>query len=249
MSFPLNRGVATARPKAAGARPRGVGAVPGAGRAVAAFFDFDQTLLEVESGQMGLRLLRERRMLPPVYFLKVWVANAAYQRRWLSEAGMARVFLTYYRRRPLADFEATADDFYRTYLKPRLAPRIVARLEAHRRAGHLLVLISGSIRYMLEPVVRDLGFDRLFCTDLEIGADGLMTGRARGPICVDRTKEDYARQLAMEADVDLSASFAYGNHPADLPLLEAVGHPHVVEPTRALAQVAARRAWPVLSFR
>ena len=217
--------------------------------AIAAFFDFDQTLLEVESGHMGIRMLREQGILPLGYFLKVWLANCFYRWQWLSEAGMARILLTYYRHRNLSEFEATAEDFYLTYLKPRLAPSILARLEEHRRAGHLLVLISGSVRYMLEPVVRDLRFDRLFCTDLEEGHDGLLTGRSRGAICVDRAKQNYARQFAVEADVDLAASFAYGNHPADLPLLEAVGHPHVVEPTRALARIAAQRAWPVLYFR
>lgn len=217
--------------------------------AIAAFFDFDKTLLEVESGHMGIRMLRERRMLPLGYFLKVWAANVLYQRQWLSEAGMARVLLTYYRRRRLATFEASAEDFYRTCLNPHLAPRMLERLEDHRRHGHLLVLISGSVRYMLEPVVRDLGFHRLFCTDLEVGPDGLMTGRARGPICVDRAKARYARRLAAEGGVDLEKSYAYGNHPADLPLLETVGYPHVVEPTRSLARVAARRGWPVLTFR
>jgi HAD superfamily hydrolase (TIGR01490 family) len=217
--------------------------------AVAAFFDFDQTLIEVESGHMGIRMLRERGMLPLGYFLKVWSANILYQWQWLSEAGMARILLTYYRRRRLSDFEATAEDFYLAYLKPHLAPRILDRLEEHRRTGHLLVLISGSVRYMLEPVVRDLGLDRLFCTELEEDADGLLTGRSRGAICVDRAKQDCANHYAQEAGVDLKASFAYGNHPADIPLLETVGHPHVVEPTRALARIAARRSWPVLSFR
>lgn len=47
----------------------------------------------------------------------------------------------------------------------------------------------------------------------------------------------------------IAAFFAYGNHPADVPLLETVGHPHVVEPTRALARIAARRSWPVRSSR
>jgi len=216
---------------------------------IAAFFDFDQTLLEVESGHMGIRMLRERRMLPLGYFLKVWIANLFYKRQWLSEAGMARILLTYYRNRRLATFEATAEAFYRAYLKPHLAPRLLERLEAHRREGHILVLISGSVRYMLEPVVRDLEFHYLFCTELEIGPGGLMTGRPRGPICVDRAKQAYARQLAAETGLDLHASFAYGNHPADLPLLETVGHPHVVEPTPALAKIAARRNWPVLPFR
>ena len=215
----------------------------------AAFFDFDQTLLEVESGHMGIRMLREQKKLPVGYFVKVWIANIFYQWQCLSEAGMARVLLTYYRGRRLVEFERTAEAFYRTYLEPRLAPRILAVLEDHRRAGHRLVLISGSVRYMLEPVVRDLRFDHLYCTDLEVGLDGLLTGRSQGPICVDQVKQDYILKFAEEAGIELASSYAYGNHPADVPMLEAVGHPHVVEPTRALARIAAGRDWPVLSFR
>ena len=52
--------------------------------------------------------------------------------------------------------------------------------------------------------------------------------------------------LAMKRSA-IAAFFVYGNHPADVPLLETVGHPHVVEPTRALARIAARRSWPVRS--
>ena len=135
------------------------------------------------------------------------------------------------------------------YLKPHLAPHILPILEDHRQARHRLVLRSGSVRYMFSPVVRDLRLDRLFCTDLEVGRDGLLTGRPRGPICVDQMKQACARQLALEAGVNLAPSFAYGNHTADVPLLETVGHPHVVEPTSKLARIAARHGWPVLSDR
>jgi phosphoserine phosphatase len=34
----------------------------------------------------------------------------------------------------------------------------------------------------------------------------------------------------------------------DLPMLELVGHPRVVNPDRALRRIAAQRGWPVLSF-
>jgi hypothetical protein len=34
----------------------------------------------------------------------------------------------------------------------------------------------------------------------------------------------------------------------DLPMLEAVGHPHVVNPDRELRRVARERGWPVLLF-
>jgi phosphoserine phosphatase len=102
---------------------------------------------------------------------------------------------------------------------------------------------------LLEPVAEDLGFHHLLCTDLEIGADGFLTGKAKGPLCLDSTKRVLAKKLAKQANIDLTASFAYGNHQSDLPLLEAVGNPYVVEPTEPLKKVAQKRRWPVLTYR
>jgi phosphoserine phosphatase len=56
-------------------------------------------------------------------------------------------------------------------------------------------------------------------------------------------------QLANRFGLDLEKSYAYGNHHSDLPLLETVGNPHVVEPSAELAKVAQERAWPVLCYR
>jgi phosphoserine phosphatase len=49
--------------------------------------------------------------------------------------------------------------------------------------------------------------------------------------------------------MDLSSSFAYGNHQSDIPLLELVGHAHAVEPTEQLRKTALEKGWPILTFR
>lgn len=167
----------------------------------------------------------------------------------LSDERMVRILLTFYKNRRFLDFQKGAPDFYKEYLKPHLAPRILARVQFHKKQGHLLVLISGSVRYMLEPVIKDLGFDYLMCTDLEVGPDGLMTGKPKGCVCVDQNKKKLTLKLAETIGLDLANSFAYGNHQSDLPLLEIVGHPHVVEPTPILKKVAHQRSWPILTFR
>ena len=41
----------------------------------------------------------------------------------------------------------------------------------------------------------------------------------------------------------------YSDSHTDLPFLEVVGHPVVVNPDRALRRIAAERAWPVLEFK
>ena len=58
----------------------------------------------------------------------------------------------------LEDFQQGSAAFYQEHLKPHLAPNILRRVEHHRQQGHVLVLISRSIRYLLEPVAEDLGF-------------------------------------------------------------------------------------------
>jgi phosphoserine phosphatase len=94
-----------------------------------------------------------------------------------------------------------------------------------------------------------LGFDHLLCTDLEIGRDGLLTGRVNGPICLNSNKRILAEMLARKVNIDLATSYAYGNHQSDLPLLELIGNPYVVEPTEPLRRVALTNKWPILTYR
>jgi HAD superfamily hydrolase (TIGR01490 family) len=216
---------------------------------IGAFFDFDRTLIDVESPRLGIRYLWEHGLVSLPYVLKVMAANLFYQRHLLSDEAMACVLISFYRGRPLAPFEAGARYYYRQVLRPHLAPAIVYRLRGHQAAGHVTVLISAGLKYLLTPVVEDLGFHHLLCTDLEVGPDGILTGRTTGPVCSDRHKRDHAANLAEALGMDLKASSAYGDHHADIPLLELVGKPHAVEPTDRLRKIAAERGWPILTYR
>ena len=216
---------------------------------IGAFFDFDETLIEVESARLGFNFLWEQRLVSFGFILRVLIANFFYKRHLITDERMAAMMIRFYRKKRLEEFQNGASSFYQEYLKPHLAPNILAKVQDHKTRGHINVLISGSVRYMLEPVVESLGFDHLLCTDLEVGSDGLLTGKPDGPLCLDRTKKILATNLAKDIGLDLSQSFAYGNHQSDLPLLELVGNPHAVEPTNVLRKIAEERKWPVLHFR
>jgi HAD superfamily hydrolase (TIGR01490 family) len=216
---------------------------------VGAFFDFDETLLDTSSSRLGFNYLWERRLVSFGFIAKVMLANFFYKRHWMSDETISSIMLRFYRGKRLEEFQQGAGAFYHEYLKPHLAPKVLRRVKYHQQQGHVLILISGSIRYLLEPVVEDLGFHHLLCTDLEIGPDGFLTGRAQGQLCLDSTKRILAEKLALDSGIDLTSSFAYGNHQADLPLLKSVGYPHVVEPTEPLKNVALNNGWPVLTYR
>ena len=76
---------------------------------------------------------------------------------------------------------------------------------------------------------------------------GLYTGQllnyAYGP-----QKAATIRHIAERDGLDLNESWAYSDSATDLPMLEAVGHPVVVNPDRALRRIAQMRGWPVLQF-
>jgi HAD superfamily hydrolase (TIGR01490 family) len=216
---------------------------------IGAFFDFDKTLIDVESPKLGIRYMWERGQISLLFILKIMVANILFKRNLISDESMARVLISYYRNKKLEQFEAEAHDYYRNIIKPHLAPNIAKKVRDHKEQGHILILISAGIRYLLKPVVDDLGFDHLICTDLEIGRDGSLTGNPDGPICADNYKRVYASILASDLDLDLDLSYAYSDHHADIPLLDLVGYPNVVEPTDQLRKVAIERGWPILSFK
>jgi HAD superfamily hydrolase (TIGR01490 family) len=216
---------------------------------IGAFFDFDKTLIDVESGRIGFKYLYEIKEIRLSFLLKVAVTNFFYERDWISDTQMATIMLTFYKNRDIRPLEDGAEEFYHTYLKPHLAPRIIERVREHQKAGHTLVLVSASLRYMLVPVIKDLGFQNLLCTDLEIAGDGRLTGKTEGPICIDQHKRVAVKKLAQEKDIYLDQSYAYGNHHSDIPMLEAVGNPAVVEPTVSLKKKAIENGWPILTFR
>lgn len=183
------------------------------------------------------------------YVLKVVIANWFYQRNLVTETAMANLLLSFYKNKNLAPFEAGATEYYHQIIKPHLAPNIVSRAQEHKEQGHALVLISAGIRYLLRPVAEDLRFDHLVCTDLKVGRGGLLTGKPHGEVCAGKTKKKAAAELAQRLGIDLARSYAYGDHHSDIPLLEIVGNPRAVEPTKRLRQVAANRGWPILTHR
>jgi HAD superfamily hydrolase (TIGR01490 family) len=215
---------------------------------IAAFFDFDETLVSVNSSKIGFKWLYEHGMLSKIFILKVMIAVFLNRRNIISEKRMADIMISFYKNRKLADFKAGADEFYFDYLKPHLAPRVIDKLGFHKKKGHILVIVSGSIRYYLEPAAKDLGIQHLVCTDLEENSHGLLTGKAIGQVCIGNYKKELTLKLVDELNIDLENSYAYGDNQADIPLLKMVGNPVVVEPTPTLKKVAQKYNWPILNY-
>jgi HAD superfamily hydrolase (TIGR01490 family) len=120
----------------------------------------------------------------------------------------------------------------------------------HRRRGHAIVLISGTLAPLARAVGALLAGDgdiNVCATELECDGDH-WTGRVNGEAICGPAKERVLMQLAAENNFDLSQSYAYADSWNDRWLLGAVGHPVVVNPGARLAQLARKSGWRLANW-
>lgn len=139
------------------------------------------------------------------------------------------------------------DKAWRRSIARNMYPEAVALVEAHRAAGHHLVIVSAASRYQVEPVARALGIADICCTRLEV-QDGAFTGEVVAPLCYGEGKVMAARRVAREQRSDLRHCWFYSDSSADLPLLKKVGHPVTVNASDKLGVHARNHGWPQLRF-
>src|SRR2546428_3097751 len=140
------------------------------------------------------------------------------------------------------------EEWYARAVRPYIYPAMAAAVETHRRAGHVPAILTSATRYLAEPVAADLGIEHLLVTQLVV-RDGRFTGEAVRPVCYGAGKIYWAERFATAQGVDLGRSYFYTDSITDLPVLERVGEPRIVNPDPRLRRVAARRGWPVLQLR
>ncbi len=134
-----------------------------------------------------------------------------------------------------------------TYIAPRIRPEIMEKLNWHKAAGHVTILLSGSYNTLAKTVARRFGFDGSIGTWLERRGNKY-TGKAEPPICQGKGKVKCLELYLMSQgwDVDFGSSYAYGDSETDRFLLEKFGHPVAVYPTPELKEIALRKGWTVI---
>jgi HAD superfamily hydrolase (TIGR01490 family) len=213
---------------------------------VAAFFDFDNTLLPGQPSELRFfRFLWRRGLVGwrEVYESLSWLLrHGAY-----ASLQPLRERKLYLRDKRANDIESLADEFSRDVLCPGLSPDGLARMDEHRRAGHHVVVVTGSLDFLIVPLARWLGIDRVLAATPE-RLDGRYTGDLVAPLPYGEGKRLLITELALHNGLDLAACYAYGDSPGDVEILRLVGHPLVINPIRGMREIARRHHWPVVRW-
>ena len=216
----------------------------------AAFFDLDKTIIAKSSTLAFGSPLYKAGFLNRRALLKAGIAQIVYVMVGADHDQMEKVrgqLLALTKGWDRVQVQELVRETVDEIVAPLVYAEALALIDEHHRAGRTVVIISSSPEEVVRPLAVYLGVDDVIATRSKSGPDGRYTGEldfyAYGP-----GKAEAIRALAERDGIDLTASYAYSDSATDLPMLEAVGHPVVVNPDKELADIAVARDWQVMDF-
>ncbi len=216
------------------------------GSQIAAFFDFDGTIIEGYSSA----LLYEQRYKRMEVSLAETVRLFQFTRGEPTEEDFRQLTtdgIQGWAGKDQEFLDQVGKDLWRNGIAKALFHEAWRLVKAHQRMGHTVVIASSATSVQISHLAQELGISDVLCTQLEM-KNGRATGQLTGRPLWGPGKEARIREFAAERGIDLAASFAYGNGDEDVPYLSAVGHPVAVNPQSELRKEATKRNWPVVEF-
>ena len=216
---------------------------------IAAFFDLDKTIISRSSTLAFGPPLYRHGLISKSAALRAAFGQLAFRLAGAGPRRMehARAQVSELCRGWPADL---VSEIVSRHLAEEILPYVYAEAEAllaaHRDAGEDTIIVSTSGQEVVGPIGAVLRATAIIATRMAV-ADGCYTGEMDF-YAYGEAKASSVRELAAARGYRLAGCFAYSDSITDLPLLEAVGQPRVVNPDRALRRIARQRGWPVLSF-
>ena len=214
-------------------------------------FDLDNTLLSGDSDVLWCNFLVQRGVLDSTSFS---ARNADMDERYRAGTVSTQVFSEFYvsmlRGRAPEDWESLRQDFLVNEIIHRVPFVAQALVQHHINAGDLVVMTTATNRFITELTARHLKIENLIATEPEL-IDGKFTGRTQDTLNMRDGKvvRLHAWLAARGETLTDYASTAYSDSINDLPLLQAVDTPIVVDPDRRLSAWASEHGHLSLSLR
>ena len=228
--------------------PRGRPATAPSAR-TAAFFDLDKTIIAKSSTLAFSKpffaqgLLNRRAVLKSSYAQFIFMLSGAdHDQMDRMRTHMTNMCTGW----DVAQVQSIVNETLHDIVTPLVFAEAADLIAGHKLCGRDVVVVSASGAEIVGPIARALGATHAMATRMVV-EDGKYTGEVAF-YCYGEGKVQAIRELATREGYPLEHCYAYSDSITDLPMLETVGHPSVVNPDRGLRKEAIERGWPVLSF-
>ena len=209
---------------------------------VCAVFDLDGTIIDNSSENVFFKEMLKRGVLPFGNLVSwgTYLIRTTYLRR----AKANKVYLRGLDFQYVCDIAKFCVD---EYLINHISPRVYDLIKWHRDNGHMVFILSGSLKILVSFFGEQLEVDQAIGNTLEV-KDGKICGQLTGTNLYAENKATVVQQLAEQHNLDLNRSYAYGNHHSDHYKLQLFGNPVAVNPDRGLRRISLANNWQIEMF-
>ena len=214
-----------------------------------ALFDLDETLISGDSDyEWGAHLVSIGKVDAEYYASE----NERFYQDYLNGTLDVFAFLKF-ALRPLAENSYQElcqwrDEYIEERIKPIIKPKALDLVNKHRDAGDHLVIVTATNQFITEPTKEMFDIHDLIATLPEM-VDGKFTGNVKGTPSYGPGKVTRLKEWLENNNHSLEGSYFYSDSRNDIPLLELVTHPIVVDADEKLTSHAIKNNWQQLELK
>ena len=211
-------------------------------------FDLDNTLLAGDSDRNWGIFLAEQKVVDSSYLDESEKFYDNYYEGSLDIDGFLSFCL-----RPLIDNDMSyllklRQQFIDEKIKPIMTQTGKKLIDESQADGKTVIIATATNDFVTRPIADLFNVDTLIATEFEIQNNNF-TGKVLGEPCFRDGKLNKVKKWINENDYDLSKTSFYSDSFNDLPLLEQVKYPVIVDGDDKLVEIGKNNNWECISFR
>jgi HAD superfamily hydrolase (TIGR01490 family) len=214
-----------------------------------AIFDLDETLIHGDCASLWSEQMARLGWVDGESFLRRdQELMDAYGRGHLAMEDYMAFSLEPLIGRTPAEVEHLVGPWVEDFIEPIIFSDATRTIAAHRKAGDRILVISASGTHLVGPIAERLGIDEILAIELDV-AHGTYSGKTVGTLTYREGKITRLLEWLDEQEENLEGASFYSDSRNDLPLLQKVDFPHVVNPDPVLREHAEKAGWPIHTWK
>ena len=226
-----------------------IAAKPEGGDSIAAFLDIDGTVISGSIIQQLTRQASSEGYGKLSHVIQFVLCFLLYKLDLIPRVKMYRWGYAPCVGRSLGEIQSFVDRCLEKRILRKVHLEARAAIADHRAWGHRCVAVTGAPDYAAAELCAALGFDDVLATPTRFTENGLVDPEVQEPVCFGDGKVPYLWAYAARHQVDLRRSYFYTDSFSDLPVLQQVGEPRVVNAQWLLLPTAIKRRWQRLRWK
>lgn len=214
------------------------------------FFDLDDSLINKDANSLWIRWrAKHERWALVEGMLALTSLYRPYKKGTVTHWQLSNYYRTRTHNLTPAEYRQRVHEFFQESGQLHIYPQAASLLFAYRQQGAQIVMITGADDAVAEKYAEALGIQQVISNRLEIDTEKQRILGLQQPLCYGQGKVVLAAEFLQKQGFSFNQCAFYTDSHADLPLLEKVAQPVVLNPNQALRAIALEKGWPCLDWR